>query len=145
MVEIVRLAEAKESYIADINKLLPQLRSNPAEHAGVLADLKEVVSDPSIFLVVAKDGDEIVGMGFLYTIIKIGKRSGSVEDVVVDNDYRGQGFGEKITQALIDIARHEGLKSLYLTSSPERVTAYRLYEKLGFKKRDTFVFKLNLQ
>ena len=144
MISIERLTTSSETAVADINALLVQLRSNPMEHEGSVADLEEVVQDPSIYLIVAKDGERIVGMGSLYTALKVGKRSGYLEDIVVDSGYRGQRLGEKITAALIEAARAERLKQLYLTSRPDRTPAHHLYEKLGFRKHETFVFRLEL-
>jgi ribosomal protein S18 acetylase RimI-like enzyme len=142
--EIVRLTEATEQAIEDIKRLLPQLRGDSAEHTGSLADLKEMADDENVALIVAKDNGHIVGMGTLYMITKIGKRSGFIEDVVVDDAYRGQGLGQKIMQMLIDAARAGDLQQIYLTSRPERVAANKLYQKLGFEVRETNVYRLAL-
>ncbi|HEY4527099.1 MAG TPA: GNAT family N-acetyltransferase [Candidatus Paceibacterota bacterium] len=144
MVEIVRLTVAKESDVADINKLLPQLRSNAAEHHGTLSDLQRIVADPSVLLLVVRDGEKIVGMGSLYTILKVGKRSGTIEDVVVDDEYRGEGLGEKLMQELLRCAREEKLQQLYLTTRPDRVAAHQLYEKLGFEQQETDVYRMKM-
>src|SRR3989344_1477628 len=133
MVIIERLTRATEQHLADINKLLPQLRSNPSEHEASLSELQAIISDKNVALIVAMDDGKIVGMATLYIITKFSKRNGHVEDVVVDGEYRGQGLGEKIMQALINLARSEQVKTLHLTSRPERVAGNKLYQKLGFE------------
>ncbi|RJQ35563.1 GNAT family N-acetyltransferase [Candidatus Parcubacteria bacterium] len=142
--DIVRLTEARESYVADINGLLSQLRSDPSEHKGSLIDLHTIVADKNVAFIVAVDGEKIVGMATLYMITKIGKRGGYVEDVVVDGNYRGQGLGEKLMQKLLEVARRENLKQLYLTTRPDRVAAHKLYEKLGFTQQQTDVYRMKI-
>ena len=144
MIEIVRLKESSEQAVTDINKLLPQLRSDPSEHRGTLADLREIMNDPTAILMVAKDSDRIIGMGLLYTIVKVGKRSGSIEDIVVDEAHQGKGLGRRLMEALLEVARKEKLGQLYLTTRPERVAAHKLYESLRFEQVETDVFRLEL-
>jgi phosphinothricin acetyltransferase len=69
---------------------------------------------------------------------------GTIEDVVVSSDYRGQGLGRKLMENLINIARKEKLISLNLTSSPKRVAARNLYQSLGFNLSDTGIFWMKL-
>ncbi|HWP61726.1 MAG TPA: GNAT family N-acetyltransferase [Candidatus Paceibacterota bacterium] len=106
--------------------------------------LQEIVDDPHIALVVAQDNDRIIGMGGLYIIVKIGKRKGYIEDLIVDEKYRGQGLGEQIMRELIRTARNQGLYSLALNTNPKRVAAHKLYEKVGFKQIEEYVFMLAL-
>ncbi len=144
MIIIERQLEVSEQALGEINQLLPQLRENPKEKLGSIGDLQSIVEDQNVALVVAKDDGRIVGMATLYMITKFGKRGGHIEDVVVDSGYRGQGLGEKIMRALIDTARTEHIKTLYLTSRPERVAGNKLYQKLGFERKETNPYSLKL-
>jgi ribosomal protein S18 acetylase RimI-like enzyme len=144
MITIERLSQATESAVEGINRLLPQLRESPTEHTTTLAELTDILSNSNtMFLTIIDDG-QVIGMATLYMITKLSKRSGFVEDVVVDSAYRGQGLGEKLIAALVDAARVAGLKTLHLTSRPERVAANKLYQKLGFKQKETNVYKMTL-
>lgn len=141
MIAIERLTEASAEALADINKLLPQIRSNPEDQHASFEELKSITDDQNAMMFVARDDDRIVGMATLYAVTRIG-RHGYVEDVVVDNAYRGQGLGKKLMHALIDYAREHGFKQVYLTTNPSRVAAHGLYQSLGFKIKETDVFKL---
>ncbi|MEK7060924.1 MAG: GNAT family N-acetyltransferase, partial [Patescibacteria group bacterium] len=66
-------------------------------------------------------------------------------DIVVDEEYRGKGIGTKLITAAINQARKEGVKHIDFTSRPQRVAANRLYQRLGFKKRETNVYRLNFK
>jgi ribosomal protein S18 acetylase RimI-like enzyme len=144
MVEIVQLKEANEHVLRDIRHLVTELRRNIAEHRGELSDIEDIVSNRNAMMLVAKDGEQIVGMASLYVIQKVGKRVGSIEDVIVDSRYRGQGLGKKLLEALIVSARERKLDEVFLTSNPDREAANSLYTKLGFELVRTNPYKLKL-
>jgi len=144
MVTIERLTKSSEEALEDINRLLPQLRSNPEEHKASLSELQAITGDKNVAFIVARDADKIVGMATLYVITKFSKRNGHVEDVVVDDAYRGQGLGEKLMRAIIEVARVNGVKTLHLTSRPERVAGNKLYQKLGFEQKNTNAYLMKI-
>jgi len=138
--QTLRKADAK--IVREVNALLSQLRSD--DKGGSLKDLTKVVSDKNIVVMVVKDGARIIGIATLYILPKLGRVNGHIEDVVIDGAYRGQGLGESLMRELISVAKKRKLTSLYLTSRPQRVAAHRLYHKVGFKVKETTVFKMSL-
>lgn len=144
MITIERITAASACSLQDINKLLLQLRRDPSEPLGTEQDLNDIVSDKNILFIAVRDGEKIIGMATGYLAQKFGKKTTFVEDVVVDETYRGQGLGQKVMEVLIQEAKKAGASQLYLTSGPDRVAAQKLYLRLGFKKRETEVFKLTL-
>lgn len=141
---IQKLKNARKEAVGEINFLLKQLSGDSSARKGTRRDLKEIMKDPTIILMAVKDGKKIIGVATLYLMTQMGKRSGYVEDVVVDEVYRGQGLGVKIMQALIAEARKKKVASIHLTSRPARVAANKLYQKLGFEERETNVYRLKL-
>lgn len=144
MVIVTVLTEASKEIVQDLNVLMHELREGQTVSDGTLPELKQVLADKNTTLVVAKDGDRIVGVATLYVIQKIGKRIATVEDVVVASSYRGQGLGEKIMQKIIAVARMRKVQTIGLTSRPERVAGNKLYQKLGFTQKETNVYRLKL-
>jgi len=69
-----------------------------------------------------------------------GKRA-AIEDVVVDADARGMGVGEALTRRALEIARAKGALAVDLTSRPSREAANGLYVKVGFRRRETNVYR----
>jgi ribosomal protein S18 acetylase RimI-like enzyme len=67
-----------------------------------------------------------------------------IEDVVVDSAARGHGVGEALNQAAIAEARARGAVTVDLTSRPSREAANRLYQRIGFVRRDTNVYRFDL-
>jgi ribosomal protein S18 acetylase RimI-like enzyme len=44
-----------------------------------------------------------------------------------------------LLEAVIELARERGLRTLDLTSRPSRESAIRLYESVGFQRRDSML------
>jgi len=58
-----------------------------------------------------------------------------MEDVYVEESYRGKGLGTKIIKQLIKTAQKEGCYKLIATSRYNRPKVHELYTRLGFKKQ----------
>lgn len=56
-----------------------------------------------------------------------------VEDVIVDNTYRGKGLGKMLVQKCIDYARIHDCYKIILNCSDENIP---FYEKCGFSKKE---------
>jgi ribosomal protein S18 acetylase RimI-like enzyme len=136
-------AEQSLQDIAAINHLLAQLSSRAPEVD--LHTIVRVLHDGPI--VIARDGDiggRLVGMGTILFAHKLTAAFATIEDVVVDERYRGCGIGASITARLIEKAKERQVAYVDLTSSPRRVAANALYRKLGFVARETNPFRLEL-
>lgn len=127
-----------------IRDLVGQLVGNAAGHRYSPAVMARAMRDPKTFILTARDGESIVGMGTLITMLTPSGLYGMVEDVVVDARARGMGIGRAIMKRLIAEARRRKLIMLELTSNPHRVAANRLYQSLGFEKRETNPYRLIL-
>jgi ribosomal protein S18 acetylase RimI-like enzyme len=66
---------------------------------------------------------------------------GHVEDVVVDQSLRGRGIARQLLETMTAMAGAQGLRTLDLTSRPSRESALRLYESVGFERRETNVLR----
>jgi ribosomal protein S18 acetylase RimI-like enzyme len=64
-----------------------------------------------------------------------------IEDVVVDEAVRGRGVAEALSQAAVRRALELGARTVELTSRPSRESANRLYQRLGFVRRDSNVYR----
>ncbi len=68
-----------------------------------------------------------------------------VDYVCVDSNYRNLGIGYKLMDKVLEIASsYDGLY-IELTSKRERVAAHHLYEKAGYVRRDSFIYRRVLQ
>ena len=68
-----------------------------------------------------------------------------IEDVVVDEKFRGEGVGKSLTNFAIQFAKDQHADVVMLTSRPERLTANNLYQRLGFEQKKTNVYRFLLK
>ena len=57
-----------------------------------------------------------------------------VGGLAIHPDFGGQGFGSKMIQEIIDLAKGMNIQRLELSVGSENLPAQKLYEKLGFEK-----------
>ena len=133
---------ASADVLAACHRLIPQLSSSSAPISA--QELEEIIESDTTVLFAARSGQEIVGLLTLAMFrIPTGVRAW-IEDVVVDNQARGKGVGDALNRAALAEAERRGAKTVDLTSRPSREAANRLYQRLGFKQRDTNVYRYDL-
>lgn len=144
-VRILEVDTVDDELIAAFELLIPQLSSSnppPAE-----SELQAILDAPDSILLIARDdrdGGRIVGSLTLAMFrIPTGLRAW-IEDVVVDTAVRGRGIGDTLNRVALDKAREAGAGTVDLTSRPSREAANRLYQRIGFEKRETNVYRFNL-
>lgn len=142
-IEIRPATEVTPALVDAIARLVPQLSSSsPPPTAAELAD---IVDDPRSVLFLAHDDDgSVIGALTLASYRLPTGLKAWIEDVVVDEAGRGRGVGAALNEAAIDHARAWGAKHVSLTSRPSREAANRLYQRLGFDRYETNVYRYTL-
>lgn len=138
-IQVTPVMSASADVLAACHRLIPQLSSSSAPISA--QELEEIIQSDTTVLFAARSGQEIVGLLTLAIFrIPTGVRAW-IEDVVVDNQARGKGVGDALNRAALAEAERRGAKTVDLTSRPSREAANRLYQRLGFKQRDTNVYR----
>jgi ribosomal protein S18 acetylase RimI-like enzyme len=139
-VEIAR--EADQELVDAFGRLLPQLSGTAS--ALDLAAVDRILRCDTNTLLVARSADRIVGTLTLVTYpVPSGVRA-RIEDVVVEHEARGHGVAGLLTREALRLAREAGARTVDLTSRPDRAAANRLYERLGFRARESTVYRVPL-
>lgn len=136
------IENASSEVVEAFHRLIPQLSSS----SQLITDdeLGMILRDEGTTIFAARADSRIVGLLTLVTFrIPTGVRAW-IEDVVVDENARGQGVGEALNRAALEEARRRGAKTVDLTSRPSREAANRLYQRLGFVARETNVYRYTL-
>lgn len=133
------------SDVEDFARLLSQLTDRPLTEEEIAHNLLNTVASPTSRIVVIRDGADRVQASATGTIclIPTGKK-GWVDDVVTDRAHRRRGYSRILMHSLHDWFAQNGVVSVNLTSAPEREEAWRHYEGLGYRRRDTAVFRTRL-
>ena len=91
------------------------------------------LTDPSSITLVSVDSNTITGVASLHIIKKLTRTLGLIEDVAVNENYRGKGIGKKLVEKLIGIASEKSCDKTVLNSSEKNS---EFYEKIGFQKNE---------
>ena len=141
--EIEKITRVTPSTAGSITALVGQLSSSAK--APTQGELETIVNAPGTVLLAVRQSGRLVGMLTLVTFaIPTGIRA-IIEDVVVDERYRGQGVARALTREALVLAEAAGARTVDLTSRPSREAANRLYQKLGFQKRESNVYRYTLR
>jgi ribosomal protein S18 acetylase RimI-like enzyme len=142
---IEKISKLTEEVYSAVKLLVPQLgvhKVNPTWD-----ELNALIRSESSKLIVARYPDETSQISGILTLaiyrVPTGMRS-IVEDVIVDEKKRRRGIAEALMRYAIDLAREAGANGVALTSNPQREAANRLYQAMGFQKRETnaYFYKL---
>src|SRR5207247_8526072 len=118
-----------------LGRLLPQLNANlPMPD---LDRLNRLLNDPDVVLLIARDGERIVGTTTVIVYTTPFWIKARLDEVVVDHSVRGKGVGEELIRAALDIGRERGAQVAELQSGrgPAREAADRLHERRGVRLR----------
>ena len=137
--EIQELHNYTQAQYEDMKHLLSELsdRVNFTQ-----SDLMLVLRDCNCHLYVILDGEHIVGCATLCIFHSPTGTKASIEDVVVSSAYRGQHLGKQLMEYVLEQAKAYAPIELHLTSNPMRVAANKLYQSLGFQKKETNCYQM---
>lgn len=140
---IYKLEKITPNIIQAFKRLIPQLSTDC--HLPSEKDLTDIINSESTNLFVAEDNNEIIGtLSLIFNKIPTGNKVW-IEDVVVDKASRGKGVGKELILFAMKYVKNKNFESINLTSSPERIGANKLYQKLGFFKRNTNVYRIQIE
>lgn len=141
-IAVTAATEVTPELVEAFARLVPQLSSSsPPPDAEAL---QAIVDHDASTLLIARDGERILGSLTLVVFpIPTGVRAW-IEDVVVDGEARGRGVGELLNREALALAASLGARTVDLTSRPSREAANRLYARLGFQQRTTNVYRYDL-
>lgn len=170
--KIVELHSLTDAQIARLQELMRQL---DAEIVVTAEMLREAAASPATHLFAAVEGprdpgapdtpvapgtsgsqgalgaapaelSRLLGCASLCVFSSPTGRKATIEDVVVDASQRGRHIGKALIEHILAFAQ-SGLApvEIHLTSRPHRVAANALYASLGFQRKETNVYTLQLK
>ena len=147
--EIQELHNYTQAQFEDLKQLIAELsdRVNLTQ-----TDLMLVLKDSNSHLYVIlesltpgtspKGEGRIIGCATLCVFHSPTGTKASIEDVVVSSAYRGQHLGKQLMEYVLEQAKAYAPIELHLTSNPMRVAANKLYQSLGFQKKETNCYQM---
>ena len=140
MTEITEIKTYSTEYHEAMQRFLDQLTSNPMTLTEEIFNQLIASSNSHLFFLLKEE--QIAGMltvGIYYS--PTGGKAW-IEDVVVDESFRGQGLSKLLVAHAIKFVKAKQVPSLMLTSNPKRIAANKLYQAMGFERKETNVYRM---
>lgn len=132
-----------DAQIQDICRLYAQFS---LDGETIISDnVLKVLQAPGVKIVGLKEGDRILGITLLFLNQELKYFYVELEDVMLDEEYRGRGLGERLVRFAVEEAKRLGADKVVLSSVPARVEAGNLYEKIGFNRYETRNYELSVR
>ena len=140
MTSIIEIKTYSPEYHEAMQRFLNQLTTSPMVLTENMFH-QLLASENSHLFFIMKD-EQIVGMltvGIYYS--PTGGKAW-IEDVVVDETFRGQGLSKQLVAHAIEFVKSKQIPLLMLTSNPKRIAANKLYQAMGFERKETNVYRM---
>lgn len=139
--EIQELHNYTQAQFQDLKQLMSELsdRVNFTQ-----TDLMLVLKDTNCHLYVILESERIIGCATLCVFHSPTGTKASIEDVLVLSAYRGQHLGKRLMEYVLEQAKAYAPIELHLTSNPMRVAANKLYQSIGFQKKETNCYQMTI-
>ena len=140
MTNIIEINTYSAEYHEAMQRFLDQLTTHPMTLTETM--FRQLIdSENSHLFFLMKEG-QIAGMltvGIYYS--PTGGKAW-IEDVVVDESFRGQGLSKLLVAHAIEFVKGKQIPLLMLTSNPKRIAANKLYQAMGFGRKETNVYRM---
>ena len=143
MTNIIEINTYSAEYHEAMQRFLNQLTTHPMTLTETM--FRQLIdSENSHLFFLMKEG-QIAGMitvGLYYS--PTGGKAW-IEDVVVDEAFRGQGLSKQLVAHAIEFTQSKQIPLLMLTSNPKRIAANKLYQAMGFSRKETNVYRMKFE
>ena len=140
MTSIIEIKTYSPEYHESMQRFLNQLTTSPM----VLTEdmFHQLLASQNSHLFFIMKDEQIAGMltvGIYYS--PTGGKAW-IEDVVVDETFRGQGLSKQLVAHAIEFVKSQQIPLLMLTSNSKRIAANKLYQAMGFERKETNVYRM---
>ena len=117
--------------ISDLEQIKDVLEKDFDDFWKVNTLKEELLSNYSYFIAIKlSKTNEILGFaGFKKTL-----DTADIMNIVVRKDFRNKKIGKKLLTSLIQKAKEQDIKTIFLEVNSKNLPALKLYENIGFKK-----------
>jgi amino-acid N-acetyltransferase len=102
--------------VNDLPDIVALLEASALPVAGIDAHVETAL--------VARDAERLLGCA----AVEVYGQAGLLRSVAVDAERRGEGLGERLTKAALELARERGVRNIYLLTT----TASHFFPRFGF-------------
>lgn len=144
----MNIKKAQFSDLESLAEVYPQLSGKDSDMSKLKSTFEKLDQDDKYSLLVALDEtNRVIGsaMGILcYDLVGSCDPFMLIENVIVLDNCRGKGVGEKLMEALEEIAKENHCSYIILVSGAQRTGAHAFYNRVGYKEEKGFKKKIQL-
>lgn len=122
--EAVTIRRMREEDLEQVSRLEEETFSMPWS----ISAFREMVNHPDAYYFVAVDRDSVCGTCGIRNLAG----EGELTNVVIREEYRGSGLGQRLIAEAIGKAQEAGMQAFTLEVRKSNTAAIHVYEKLGF-------------
>jgi GNAT superfamily N-acetyltransferase len=144
------IVEATEADLPFVVELLSELSSSldkkhDLDQQQLIANCLSIIHNPHAFILLAKDGDETIGListSTRRTALHPGP-SALIDEIIVRAKHQGRGIGSGLLTSVIDRCRQLGCCEIEVSTEISNAEARAFYLASGFSG-DTILFEMDL-
>lgn len=119
---------------ADLENIMHIEKACFGNDAWSKSNMKSELLAPHTTYVVAEESDSLIGYAGLSKLAS--STSSDIQTIAVSESHRGLGIGRKLMESLLDFARKQKAKEVFLEVREDKPTPQKLYVSLGFSAID---------
>ena len=119
---------------ADLENIMQIEKACFGNDAWSKSNMKSELLAPHTTYVVAEENDSLIGYAGLSKLAS--STSSDIQTIAVSESHRGLGVGRKLIESLLDFARKQNAKEVFLEVREDKPTPQKLYLSLGFTAID---------
>jgi ribosomal-protein-alanine acetyltransferase len=119
---------------ADLENIMQIEKACFGNDAWSKSNMKSELLAPHTTYVVAEESDSLIGYAGLSKLAS--STSSDIQTIAVSESHRGLGVGRKLMESLLDFAREQKAKEVFLEVREDKPTPQKLYASLGFSAID---------
>jgi len=119
---------------ADLENIMQIEKASFGNDAWSKSNMKSELIAPHTTYVVAEESNSLIGYAGLSKLAS--STSSDIQTIAVSESHRGLGVGRKLMESLLDFAREQKAKEVFLEVREDKPTPQKLYTSLGFSAID---------
>jgi ribosomal-protein-alanine acetyltransferase len=125
----IRIASA-----ADLEQIMQIEKACFGNDAWSKSNMKSELLAPHTTYVVAESSNSLIGYAGLSKLAS--SASSDIQTIAVSDSYRNLGVGRKLMESLLNVAREQNAKEVFLEVREDKPVPQKLYASLGFSAID---------
>jgi ribosomal-protein-alanine acetyltransferase len=119
---------------ADLEKIMQIEKACFGNDAWSKSNMKSELLAPHTTYVVAEENNSLIGYAGLSKLAS--SASSDIQTIAVSESHRGLGVGRKLMECLLDFAKEQKAKEVFLEVREDKPSPQKLYLSLGFNAID---------